>query len=857
MIRTPDQRLRVFISSTLKELAEERAAVQEAVSHLRLVPVMFELGARPHPPAELYQAYLRQSHVFIGLYWQRYGWVAPGMGISGLEDEWLLAADHPKLVYIKEPAVEREPGLTGLLDRIRDDNSTSYRSFSSADELRDLVENDLAVMLSERFEAAIEDPAPAPPSSTGRMTAVPRPPAGLIGRQVELQTLRELIVRDDTRLVTITGAGGSGKTRLAVELATALGDDLGWQVRWVDLTRIRSSGLVLQTIAAALGIKDPGEVTLIEAIASVMRGKASLLVIDNFEHVIETAAELGEILAVTEDVKLVVTSRQPLHLRWEQEFALLPLEVPDADRASPDAVGASPAVELFVDRARRVRPDFALTDANVAAVGEIARRLDGLPLALELAAARIRVLSPPDLLDRLERRLDPLSGTSPDMPERHRTLREAIAWSYDLLSPEEQRMFRRLAVFTGGAGLQAVEGVCAGDGIESADVLDLVSGLVDKSLVAVTGGLGGRTRFRLLETIREYAAEQVVEAGEAEVLWDRHLAWHVDLAEQAWQGFWSADMPAWMDVLEREHANMRTALDHAGGSGSVTLGLRIAAALWPFWDVRGRYREGAARLEVLLAADSDRSLPAYGRALSAHGWLVALMGDFVRADELMRQGLPIVRAYGTPDQLAWSLAEHGNVLFSLGDAEGAGSTFTEALDLARQKTDTFLIGFCVFGLAYVALLEGDIEGMKAHLQESLDLTRLMIQPWGIAWAQFSVGVVAILEGDAAAAVAPLVESLQLRWSIRDARGLAESIQLLATLASTQGDAEWSAILHGSAEVQREANGLTILPFLRPLHDESVARLRAALDAPALEEIWQLGRTMPLEKVVHEALERRP
>ena len=269
--------------------------------------------------------------------------------------------------------------------------------------------------------------------------------------------------------MTITGAGGSGKTRLAVELATALGDDLGWQVRWVDLTRIRSSGLVLQTIAAALGIKDPGEVTLIEAIASVMRGKASLLVIDNFEHVIETAAELGEILAVTEDVKLVVTSRQPLHLRWEQEFALLPLEVPDADRASPDAVGASPAVELFVDRARRVRPDFALTDANAAAVGEIARRLDGLPLALELAAARIRVLSPAELLERLERRLDALSGASPDMPERHRTLREAIAWSYDLLSDEEQRLFRRLAVFTGGAGLQAVEGVCAGDGIESAE----------------------------------------------------------------------------------------------------------------------------------------------------------------------------------------------------------------------------------------------------------------------------------------------------------------------------------------------------------------------------------------------------
>ena len=246
-------------------------------------------------------------------------------------------------------------------------------------------------------------------------------------------------------------------------------------------------------------------------------------------------------------------------------------------------------------------------------------------------------------------------------------------------------------------------------------------------------------------------------------------------------------MPAWMDVLERERANLRTALDHAGGSGSVTLGLRIAAALWPFWDVRGRYREGAARLEVLLAADSDRTLPAYGRALSAHGWLVALMGDFVRADELMRRGLAH-RAGARHARAAGVVAGRARQrAVQPGRRRGSrGARSRRAWSWLARRPSTFLIGFCLFGLAYVALLEGDIEGMKENLQESLDLTRLMIQPWGIAWAQFSVGVVAILEGDTAAAVAPLVESLQLRWSIRDAGAWRESIQLLATLASTPG-----------------------------------------------------------------------
>jgi predicted ATPase len=854
VIRTPDQRLRVFVSSTLQELAPERAAVRDAITRLRLVPVMFELGARPHPPRDLYRAYLAQSHVFVGIYWERYGWVAPDMEVSGLEDEWVGAAPLAKLVYIKQPAPDREPRLGALLDRIRDGNTTSYRSFSTPDELRELVENDLAVLLSERFESVASND-PAGTALVDVPDTLPHAPSAFIGREAEVATLRELLEHGETRMVTVTGPGGSGKTRLAIEVADQLRAALGWRVCFVDLTGLRSPSLVVPAIAGVLGIRDAGGRSLVEAIATVIADQPLLLVVDNLEHLIDAAVELGEILAVTANVKMLVTSRQALHLRWEQELPLLPLQVPAEDQTSMDAVAASGAVDLLVERARRVRPSFRLTEQNASVVAEITRRLDGLPLALELAAARLRVLSPEDLLARLEHRLDALAGTSPDMPLRHRTLREAISWSYDLLPGDEQALFRRMGVFAGGAGLEAIEAVCASDGIDPSRVLDVVTSLVEKSLIvsAGAGDLGsGRTRVCLLATIQEFALEKLVAAGELDGARDRHLAWHAALAEQAWSRFWTADMPAWLDVLELEHDNVRAALDHAV-TGAVERGLRIAASLWPFWDVRGHYREGERRLRALLAVAPSTASVEYGRALSALGWLVALLGDFEQAMTLMSDGLPVVRAAGSTHQLAWSLLEQGNVAFSLGRADDADRLFTEALALGRELDETFVIGFALFGLAYVGFLRGDMDAMSSRLHESLELTRVLTQPWGIAWAQFSLGVVSVMRGDTRGAVTQITESLQQRWSIGDTRGMAESLQVLATLASGHGQPRWSAYLHGAAEVQREANGLTILPFLRPMHDESVARLRAALDSTTLDQLWQLGRSTPLEKTVLEAL----
>lgn len=856
VIRTPDQRLRVFVSSTLQELADERVAARAAVMQLRLVPVLFELGARPHPPRDLYRAYLEQSHVFVGIYWQRYGWVAPDMDISGLEDEWLLARDHPKLIYLKHPAPEREARLDDLLDRIRDDGSTSYRAFSTPSELRELLENDLAVMLTERFEATSFAAEPtAPPEEA--LAPLPHAPTPLLGRELEVQALVELLRRGDVRLVTITGPGGSGKTRLALELSDVL-TDLGERVCFIDLTGLRSAELVLPTIASALGIREGGDRSLVDAIRMVLAGTSRLLVIDNFEHVMDAAPCVAEILSVTSDVRVLVTSRQPLHLRWEQEYPLQPLEVPGDEQHAPEAIGAAPSVELLVQRARRVRPAFALTTDNADAVAEIARQLDGLPLAIELAAARLRILSPRELLARLEHRLDALAGSTADMPGRHRTLREAISWSHDLLGPQEQAVFRRLSVFAGGASLEAIETVCSGDGVDQVEVLDLIEGLVDKSLVVGAPERDtGEMRFSLLETIREYAMEQLVEAGEAERTFDRHLEWCEALAVRGWSELWLRDMPRWLELLDREHDNLRVALDHAAGAGDPVRGLRTAHHLWLLWDIRGHYREGQRRLRELLDAAPDEPSLARGRALDALGWLTALLGDFESAYATMQAGLAMVREGDDPLQLAWSVGEQGNVAFSLGLADDARRLFEECLELAGQLDQTFLRGWALFGLAYVAFLDGDVEGMERMLHDALELSRVVYQPWGIAWAQFSLGVVSIVKGDPQGAVPPITESLELRWGLRDARGLTESLGVLAALASTLGDLEWSARLHGANELLREANGLTALPFLQPLEDESVAGLREALGQEELDRLWLAGRLTPLDKLVAEALARPP
>jgi predicted ATPase len=561
LIRTPDQRLRVFVSSTLRELADERAAARQAIQRIRLTPVMFEMGARPHPPRDLYRAYLAQSDIFIGIYWQRYGWVAPNETVSGLEDEYLLAREMPKLIYIKH-ANTRDDLLAGLLQRVQDDDKVSYRPFSDAADLEELVEDDLALMLTEHFATSTSgdvtdyDTEPildAPPRSLA-----PSERGELIGRGPQVAFVSELLQRPDTGLITLTGPGGTGKTRLAVHLANTLGPTFGDGAFYVPLAGVRNPQDVVPTIVSTLEVPapptpaDPHKLLL-----GFLRARHALLVLDNLEQVLEAAPDVSLLLESCPHVKVLATSRAPLHIRGERE-----VPVPPLPHAFDPSGAVTPAMRLFEERAREVRPDFTIDDDNRAAVAELCRRLDALPLAIELAAARVRMLSPQAIIVRLGESLSLLSATKRDLPERHRTLRATLEWSLDLLPPEERVFFRRLGVFAGSFSEDAAAAVVADAG---PDVLDGLTSLVEKSLL-VRSELRGEARFSMLETVREFARERVAEAGEERAARLRHAEWAVR--------FLASEHARLLDTRTRQGAHERIASEEAG----VRLALRFAAS---------------------------------------------------------------------------------------------------------------------------------------------------------------------------------------------------------------------------------------------------------------------------------------
>jgi predicted ATPase len=556
-IRTPDQRLRVFVSSTLQELAEERAAVSRAVSALRLTPVMFELGARPHPPKELYQAYLAQSDIFIGLYWQRYGWVGPGMDISGLEDEFELSRSLPRLLYVKTPAPDREPRLAELLARVQREAAESYRTFRTARELGRLVRDDLAVMSSEVFAAA--GSAVSTPAAPGwrKARSLPATTTSLIGRDDEINEVCGLLKRPETRLVTLTGPGGIGKTRLAIAVAERLRDRYPSGPVFVPLASVAKPELVLATIASTVGADPARSQSPLDALVEQFGDAPILLVLDNMERVVAAARDLDTVLARCPGVRILATSRTSLRLRAENEYPVSALSLPSLPSdLKTEQLASSPAIELFVDRARAVRPNFTLTEANARAVAEICRRLEGLPLAIELAAARTRMLEPTALLLRLQDSFDAL-GTGPvDLPERQRTLRATVDWSVGLLDEAERSMLFTLAVFSNGWTIEAAANV--GD-VDEDSALELIEALAIQSLVHVDTS-ASIPRFGMLETVREFIAEQPETNTLLAAARRQHANYFRDLAERADRPLRSWQQVEWAQRLQIETANLGTAI---------------------------------------------------------------------------------------------------------------------------------------------------------------------------------------------------------------------------------------------------------------------------------------------------------
>ena len=591
-IRTPDQRVRVFISSTIQELAEERKAVREAIERLHLIPVFFEAGARPHPPRDLYRAYLEQSHIFVGIYWNRYGWVAPDMEISGLEDEFQLSGDKPRLIYVKHSSEDREPRLTALLGQIENSGASCYQKFSTAEELNQLLGNDLALLLSESFQLQEQEQEH---SSHGKGNSIPVFQGTLFGRDTEVEAIKQLLLQPNVPLVTLTGAGGTGKTSLGIFLANHLLDHFKDGVFFVPLAAITNPQSLIPTIASQIGVFDGGKQSLKETLWRYLYDKQILLVLDNFEQILSAAPDIAELINHCKQLKILVTSRSPLHIRGEHNYAIQPLAVP-ALKSEKDIqeILASPAVALFIRRAKEVNSQFNPDAINLAVIAHICRKLDGIPLAIELAAARTKLLTPVALLARMEKMLDTLTGGQQDLPERQKTLRATIGWSYDLLDETCKTIFNRLSVFTGNWTLDAADQII---NWESIDLLLAFEKLIDLGLLRVVQGQE-QPVFTMFETVKEYGREQLHLSGEAEKLNDHHTTFYIQFVEKANKYAWLPERNEWFAKIDREFENIREAFYHAIAQSDYGSAWRIFNALGFHWATNGKITEALQWIEM-------------------------------------------------------------------------------------------------------------------------------------------------------------------------------------------------------------------------------------------------------------------
>jgi predicted ATPase len=832
-ILTPDQRVRVFVSSTLGELASERSAVRRAVERLHLVPVMFELGARPHPPRQLYRAYLAQSHVFVGIYWERYGWVAPGEELSGLEDEYRLCGDLPRLVYVKEPAPQREPRLTQLLARIQDDDRAAYKPFSSPRQLAQLVARDLAVLLSERFAGSTAKTAVSTEAANEPRAALPEQPTSFVGRDCELAELERLVV--DHRVVSLVGAGGTGKTRLAVETARRASRSFDGRVALVELAAVAADGAaenVPRATVGALGLVDVTSDGVVRdatgLLVRALRTARTLLVLDNCEHVLDAAASLvARLVAECPAVRVLTTTREPLAVPGETEVPVAPL---DADSA----------VRLFAERAAAVRPGFAVTPQNRVAVEEICRRLDGLPLAIELAAARVKVLPPAEIARRLDDRFRLLQTGSRTAEPRQQTLQALVDWSYALLSSPEQQVFARLGVFTGGIPLDGAEAICSGGDVDPLDVLDLVGRLVDKSLVLADYDESGTPRFRLLETLRAYALERLRDHGEE---WEdahrRHAEYMADVAEAAWIMLRGPEQSDWFARLDREHDNVRAALGWAVTRDGA-LAQRIAAYMGWFWWLRGHAEEGE---NWLRAALDTRGYPPPPLAARTRAMLALLLGERGHAADAEKTAREALSDAQTDDGepltlarvvLALTLARRGKFddaveLLDLAEADGdpwsraASDVVRAALLAAHDRTALRPVAlraverFSSLGdrwgelgprmlLAIDAEQHGDTDTAAAHYERNLEIARELGLRTYEAMALTHLGNLAMRTGDLDRAQDIHVQAVAMFTDVGSPTGAAFSRRALAAVAERQEDfARARALYQEILEQQRDTH----------------------------------------------------
>jgi predicted ATPase/class 3 adenylate cyclase len=1036
VILTPDQRVRVFISSTLEELSAERAAARRAIRRLHLVPVWYESGARPHPPRSMYRAYLEQSQVFVGIYWQRYGWVAPGMDISGLEDEYRLAAGKPMLLYLKRPASDTEPRMTEFLDGIRAAGTVSYRTFATPRELERLLADDLAVLLSESFHGAMVGAGVSPagadegaeadlptgtvtflftdiegstrlwetepdamaqalalyddtlraafghhggvvysamgdgmavvfssaagaaravleaqralltaswPAGTGALkvrmglhtdeavlrdglyanrplnrcarlmaaahggqvlvsgatAALVRPelPGGatlidlgehrlrdlpsairifqlahpdlprefaalrlrdavagnlpvqvssFIGRERELEQTAAALGQD--RLVTLTGPGGVGKTRLAAAAAERIHDRFAGMA-FVPLAAVTDPRLVLADLARAVGADLGGAGSPLQAMAEWFGGDRWLLILDNLEQVVSAAGDLGELLARCRGVTILATSRTVLGLAAEHEYPVPPLPLPDSRPGGPATVplaelASSPAVALFVDRARAVRPDFALAEGNGAAVAEICGRLEGLPLAIELAAARTRLLDPAALLARLAASLDALGTGAVDLPERQRTLRATVDWSTGLLEDDERSLLEMAAVFTGGWTIEAAAQVA---GLDEDRALELLEALARHSLIQLDPSRG-MSRCRMLETVRAFMAERLAARPDAAAVQRRHAEYFLALAGRADRPLRGAGQGEWLERLEAEAGNLAATVRWYL-VGDPTPLPHLFRILYPFWYLRDRQAEARPWVDQLLPAAASFDPQARVELEWTATVTANVAGDDAAALAARRRLALLLKEIQDPFLHAIGLLAMGWSSPITGDFDGALRETLASLDQLRGQDEPFFTAMAAFGAADLEMALGRPDGALQHLREMRELADRFGYAWLIVNSRVQMGTLAVLEGRLEHARELLDEALDLSLTTRVIRNVTLCLAAFAQLAHAEGDPERAALLTGAADGLRGRAGLRTWPVLRQGEAQLAARVRQALGDDRFSQAFAAGSRLTQREAV--------
>jgi predicted ATPase/class 3 adenylate cyclase len=1067
MIHTPDQRVRVFVSSTLQELAAERMAAREAISQLRLTPVMFEIGARPHPPQDLYRSYLEQSDVFLGIYWQSYGWVAPGASVSGIEDEYELAGDRPRLIYVREPAPGRDPQLELLLDRIRSDGRASYKRFDTAESLATLLLDDVALLMSERFQgsggdgrsslgtltflfadierstrlieqlgeeydelvhtyhglveaavtgrvgrvesragdgafcvfsdavAAVEAAVDVQRSLSGRRwssgvevmarigihtgsarelpegyvgidvhraarvgeaaqggqiilssttaalvgdhaqrcgwklatvgdfdlrglshperlsqlfvpdvdtlstplrarrlgsSAVPTSMTSLVGREVELSEVERLLNSPEIRLVTLTGPGGIGKTRMAMAVARSVTDRFADGVGWVALDGVTEPERVPAAIAASLGLIDSGSQPVVDTVAEYLTDKDMLIVLDNFEHVLAAAAVVRGLLERAPGTKVLVTSRSPLRLRGEHELPVGVLAYPAEDAIGDET--SYPAVELFIDRAKAANPHLVIDSKRIESIAALTAQLDGLPLAIELAAARTRYLDPQALATRITSLLDLLSRGAQDMPERHRTMRETIKWSARLLSDDARRLFRRLAVFRSNPTFESVVAVANWDGAIGGDPLAALEGLADVGLIGIESTHGRpEPAVSMLRVVREYASEELVAKGELEQMKHAHAAHFLGVVEEAAPYLWTPQRGSWIAHLERQQRDIAEAFVFLAAGADPSGAWRMAAAIGPF--LRGP--SGRAALPLIEAAGitgtavippgvseltAGIALQSTGAAILATGDYGACLPPLQRSVELLtasgaQRDLARTRAYlglagisiGDPsamtnlaaarisgDELAdlpafaIASAYSGEVAAALGDFDGAREFVRRAEERCRAVDDRWLLGLTLTVSGNLAMVSDRIDEAIVIAEEAYALMAVE-QPVVSGWPLIGLAYCHMIRDEWDLAHKYFEQSVELGRRVGNKSIVLSGLIGLGGVTAAEGDAERGVRIVGAADTIRAALGFQHWSVGVRMIDKVEELIAESGDPAQIEAARRAGNRLSYEEVL--------